>query len=243
MGILESGQNLNFAIPASFVAKLMRSMATAQPNDALATLEEVEKLNADQRSTQYSQADDSPYQTLETQIRKLLNRAFEEAGTEPSLLLRVANLARSDDIDLAIKAAQRSNELKPSASASLVYAESVYVKSIFSKDDEKGALLRDAEKAAKAAISSARPPTTEMYSTLGEILEDANATVEADRDYRAALSLPSNNPESDGYLQALRGLIRTSYALRNRSDSRAFSTSLCPPARPPRTIGHPRGTV
>jgi tetratricopeptide (TPR) repeat protein len=226
VGILESGQNLNFAIPASIVAGLMRSEKATQPSDALATMEEVEKLNADQRGKEYSQAADSPYQAIETKIRNLLNRAYEEAGTDPSLLVKVATLARSDDIDLSIKAAQRSNELKPSASASLAYAESVYWKSIFLKDDEKTPLLREAEKAAKGAISSARPPTIEMYNTLAEILEDAASTAEADRNFRIALSLPSNNPLSDDYLQALRGVIRTSYALKNRSDSQRLFDQL-----------------
>jgi hypothetical protein len=226
VAILESGQNLNFAIPASIVAKLIRSVTPTQPNDALATLEEVEKLNADQRSKQYSQADDSPYQTIETQIRKLLNRAYEEAGTDPSLLLKVANLAKSDDIDLSIKASHRSIEIKPSALASLSYAESVYFKSIFSKDDEKTALLGEAEKAAKAAVSSARPPTTEMYNTLAEILETASSIVEADRNFHLAFNMTSNDIGSDGYLQALRGLIRTSYALKNSSDSQRLFDQL-----------------
>jgi tetratricopeptide (TPR) repeat protein len=222
VGILESGQNLNFAIPASIVAKLIRSVATTQPNDALATLEEVEKLNADQRSKEYSQATDSPYQTIETQIKKLLNRAYEEAGVDPLLLVKVATLARNDDIDLSIKAAQRSNDLKPSASASLAYAESVYWKSIFSTDEEKPALLKEAEKAAKAAVTSGRPPTMEMYNTLAEILETGSSTVDADRNFRIALSLAPNNAGSDDYFQALRGLIRTSYALKNNSDSQRF---------------------
>jgi Trypsin-like peptidase domain len=222
VGILESGQNLNFAIPASLVTNLIRSTASSQPSDALATLGQIDKLNDAQKLQQYSNADDSPYQSIESQIRKLLNRAYEEAGTDASLLLKVALVAKSDDIEISIKAAHRSNELKPSAPASLSYAQSLYLKSIFSKDEEQMALLREAEAAVKTAISLARPPSAEIYNTAGEIFESENSVVEADRNFHSALNAVHNPGESSDYLQTLRGLVRTSYALKKISDSQRW---------------------
>jgi tetratricopeptide (TPR) repeat protein len=226
VGIFVSGQNLNFAIPAQFAARLARSGGTTQPSDALATLEEVENLNKVQKSKGFSTADDSPYQTIESQIMSLLNRAYEEAGTDPQLLINIANLARNDDIDLSIRAAYRSNEVRPSPIASLSYAESVYWKSIWSKDEERTALLKEAEKAAKTAVSSARPVSVEMFNTLAEILETENSMVDADRNFHLALNSVSNAAGSDDYLQSLRGLIRTSYSLKKISDSQHWFEQL-----------------
>jgi serine protease Do len=227
VGILESGQNLNFAVPATLVGDLLRSVASSSgPTDALTTLDEVEKLNAEQKSVTYSQVQNSPYQTIESKIKDLLDRAYREAGDDPNVLLKVANLARSDDIDLSMRAAQRSNELKASAAAELTYAESAYWKSVFSEGDDKTSLLKSAEKAARSAVTSAHPPTAEIYNTLAEILEAGGSNSEADRSFRFALSAPPNIVGSDDYLQALRGLIRTSYALKNAAETQRLFDQL-----------------
>jgi tetratricopeptide (TPR) repeat protein len=213
VSMLSSGQNLNFGIPISLVNVLLHASSSVPGHDAAATLDEVEKLGIVQQSQEFSAEDSSPYQETLAQIKELLHQAYDEVGTDTSLLLRVAKVASSYDTDLSVEASSRAETLQPSSTSALLYAQSLRDKSIFAEQGAQKQLLGEAEKAALSAISRTRTPSEQMYYTLGDIQEDEGSIAKADQNFRLALSLETKSADSSDYLDTLRALARTSYDL------------------------------
>jgi S1-C subfamily serine protease len=74
VGILEAGQNLNFAVPIKFVQKLLND-GNAQPPDAASLLTRVDDIFAARaQSVQYSNEPDSPWMTGQREMEELLRQ-------------------------------------------------------------------------------------------------------------------------------------------------------------------------
>jgi hypothetical protein len=218
VGILSSGQNLNFAVPASLISKLLREVGASPPRNALATLDEITKLTETHQSQEYSAAADSPYQQTDLQIKTLLRKAYEEAGANASVLIQVAKAALTQDYDVAIDAAKRATEIDPTVTSSLLYAQSLHSKAFWQdQGQQKETLLKEAENAARTAMSRAHPPTYETYYTLADVLEDEGSMAEADKDFHAAFDA-APKIDSDEYANVLRALNRTAFALNKTAE-------------------------
>lgn len=223
VGILELGQNLNFAVPASVLRKLLLGEAQSS-GDAVSLIQRIQSLAETRRQYQYSAEPESVWQKLGRQIDTLLENALQRAVSDPTLLLRIAEQAQSQNVEIAIRAAEQAVRLKPSPEGNLILAKSLQSKATFSEYPDKTALLQKAERAMRAALRGNRLPTPELYYHLADILEDRGAYVEAETNFRRALEL--NRTDADLQANSLRGLIRTANALGKRNESAAWFRAL-----------------
>ncbi len=122
VGILQEGQNLNFAVPATLVQRLLSGEVVAS-GDVTALLEKVESLKSARDQHEYVQEPGSDWQKINSQINSTLQSAIEQAGNNRNLLLSVAREAADLNADLAISAAERALIVSPSADANLILAK------------------------------------------------------------------------------------------------------------------------
>jgi S1-C subfamily serine protease len=91
VGYFPSGQSLNFAVPASKVAALLKS---GSPKLDLGLFDQIESVHNQQQQESYSADSDSAWQKTEKELRSLLQKAFDAAGNNDSVLLRLATAAQ-----------------------------------------------------------------------------------------------------------------------------------------------------
>jgi tetratricopeptide (TPR) repeat protein len=212
VGMLESGQNLNFAVPAGLVRKLMSGEASSKA-DVPSMLVQVDSLLERRSQYQYSAESDSDWQKLDRQIDALLHTAMEEAGNDPDLLLKIATKAEWQSTETAISAAERAIRIKPTAEGSFVLGKSLRWKAFAAPEAEKPGLLDQAEKALRSALRTSKEPATETYFHLGGVLEDRGSTAEAEWYYKRAFASGKANSDLATQASSSRGLMRTAYAL------------------------------
>jgi len=207
VGFLDSGQSLNFAVPATKVAALLKN---GSPKLDLGLFDQIESLRDQRKAETYSADADSDWQKTNNQIKSLLKKGFEDAGNDDAILLRVAKLAYDDwDADVAISSAEKLVALKPSPETHTVFAQALTLKYEFARDDsEKQKAMSQAEKEARLAVNTTRVPSAESYSVLANVLEDRGSYGEAKTDFGLALDAAKKIIDSDLRLSSTRGLIR-----------------------------------
>lgn len=225
---MREGQNLNFAVPASFVINLLTKAENSSAGNALTTLEEIQRLSERQETEKYSDDKNSAWQTDRAEIDRLLHKAFSESGTNPEILVRVSNAALSQDTDLAIEVAQRAVDLKHSSDAEFALAASLDQKAewTFKDDNEKQSLLTRAEKAARSGMEQTKKPSVKDFFLLANILEDEHSNSEALRDFQLAWTASRSETDGDLRPNILRGLSRCSFALDEYADSQRWFEQL-----------------
>ena len=92
VGVLEAGQNLNFAVPATLVSKLIRG-EIPRNSDVSSLIERIDGLSDRRSQYQYSADPESDWQRLDRQIDAILQNALATAGNNPDMLLKVASKA------------------------------------------------------------------------------------------------------------------------------------------------------
>jgi hypothetical protein len=212
VGFLESGQSLNFAVPATRVIALIKS---GTPKVDLGVLDQIESLRSQRQTQRYSNDPDSDWQRTDEQIKSLLKRAFESAGNNDSALFRITNLANDNwDTDIAVSAAERLVAIKPTSEAHAALAEALTHEYTFIKDDsEKQKLMARTEKEGRLAVSTTRVPSAKAYSLLANVLEDRQSYKEAKATFTLAFAAAKSVNDSDLALSSTRGLIRCADAL------------------------------
>lgn len=225
VGVLEKGQNLNFAVPGSFVRKLLIGEVQAKA-DVISLLNKIGDLRQRRDQYEYSVTPDSNWQKLDRQIDTILETALERAGTESPLLLKIAELAEFQNDDIAISAAERALKVKPTVEGHLILSKTLQSKSIFAEAVEKNGLLERAEKSARTALLIAKQPTASMYYLLADVLEDRGSHVEAETTLRRALELTKTLSDSDVRADIIRGLIRAAQSLGKRSEGETWFKAL-----------------
>jgi tetratricopeptide (TPR) repeat protein len=212
VGFLDSGQSLNFAVPAGKVAALLKS---GSPKLDLGLLDQIESLRAQHQQQTYSSEPDSDWEKTKDQIKSLLQKAFENAGNNDAVLLRVAKIANEDwDTDIAISTAERLVSIKPNSATHVILAQALTQKYTFAQDDpERQRLMSQAEKEARLGLNMARTPSSETYYVLANVLEDRGSYTEAQSTFGLALSTARKTNDSDSELSSSRGLIRCADAL------------------------------
>lgn len=211
VGILQEGQNLNFAVPATLIQKLLLG-EVASSGGVTAFLERVERLKGARDQHEYSQEPDSDWQKIGAQINSTLRNALQQAGSDPDLLLNIAKEGVAEDFDIAITAAEGAVRLRPSADANLILARALGGKAYSAGDSEKAAMLERAEKAARTALRLSKTPTPEIYYQLADVLEDRALYAEAEKNFNRALDLSQATGDTEIQADSLRGLVRTTYS-------------------------------
>jgi tetratricopeptide (TPR) repeat protein len=212
VGFLESGQSLNFAIPAPTVLTLLR---TGSPKIDLGIFDEIDSLRVQHERETYSADPESDWQKTNDKITSLLRRASETAGTDDSVLLRVAKLANDSwNTDIAISTVEKLVAVKPTSEAHILFAQALNQKYIFVQDDaDKLRLISQAEKEARLGVSVGHPPSAQAFSVLANVLEDRGSYKEAQSTFGLALNEAKKSSATDLELSSIRGLIRCADAL------------------------------
>ena len=210
VGMLDSGQNLNFAVPARFVADLLTekpSLAKGNPKEVVAGLQiAADKLNA----LEYSDSPDSEYQKSLLAFRNLANIAVNEVGNDADAQLRISELALLSDPTAAIEAARRACSVKPSLDAHMALINALQFQSWYVSESEKSALLAEAEQHARAAVSlSPKNPTFIALYSLGDVQEDRSEFSESEQDLKKAASIAQGDTQKS---QAYRSLARVCWS-------------------------------
>ncbi len=208
VGILQSGQNLNFAVPVSNLNNFLRSESSSPVQTVKELLAASEQINKAQQADKYSDDADSPYQQKEAEKTRILQQALEKANRNVADLLEIAGQASTYGTwDVAIKAAETANQLRPDSETKLLLS-SALSSSVFWEDRNsptRKASLARAEKLARSALEGVKQPTFGLYYQLADVLEDELSALESLKYYRLALSVA---PDSSAKAKALRGLLR-----------------------------------
>jgi S1-C subfamily serine protease len=226
VGSIEDGQNLNFAVPAPAVLRLL-SGRPVQSTDVPTLVASAQSLVEKRNSLQYSDDANSAFQRNETEIKSTFVNAIDRASkADSTLLLQVSEQFfeswYAGDRDVAVLAAERSIRLAPSAATNLALAKALNMQAAFlntaTDGDQQKALLARAENLARQSISLAKPPTAEMYYWLGDTLEQRGAHLEADSGLRKALELNRTPANIETQARILRDLIVVADNLQKPND-------------------------
>ncbi len=227
VGTIEEGQNLNFAVPASVVIKLLRGQSM-QSADFSTLVDLAQSLFEKRGSLQYSDEADSPFQKNQSEIKSAFSNAIEHSGKEDvTVLLRMSDqLSGSffypDEQDLAVLAAERAIRLAPSSAADLALAKALNLKAAMltqpTDADRKEALLERAEKELRQALSLVKQPNAEMYFWLGDTLEMRGAHQDANVTLLRALELSRATPDTEQQARILRDLVSVAEQLKRTTD-------------------------
>ena len=229
VGILEAGQNLNFAVPAKFVRNLING--SAAPADIPTLFTRVDEIFANRAKGEYSADPDSPWMKDQREMEALLRQALSLAGKSAPALKSVADKVLdfgfwAMDPTIAVAASERLVQIKPSAESYVLLARSLQTAAgSETPNDKDSATRKRAEKAIRSAFTSTKQPTIEMYALLADILEDRELTAESKAAFSKAYDMSKAKSDSGGAGSAIRGLIRTSIAMSNNAEGdRWFKT-------------------
>lgn len=235
VGSIEEGQNLNFAVPASAVIKLLHGQIL-QSADFSALVDIAQSLVEKRNTLQYSDEADSPFQKTQDQIKSAFSTAIERAGKDDlPVLLRVSDQLSNSffypgEQDIAVSAAERAIRLMPSAAASLALAKALSLKAATLSEpanaDQQKALLERAERVAHQAISLTKQPSAEMYYWLGNTLEMRGSHQDADTALRRALELNRATSDPEQQVRILRDLVTVAEKLKRPADVDKWFSSL-----------------
>ncbi|MBZ5689713.1 MAG: hypothetical protein LAP86_32345 [Acidobacteriia bacterium] len=159
-------------------------------------------------------------------MESLLNEGVEAAGKDPEMLLKVTRAAENVSTDIAVTAAQRAVEARPSPEAYLLLVDALSVKYIFLQGEERQSLMKRAETAARSANKLTRVPTVEMRVKLGGILKDEGQYAESESLLRAALLSAQGDNNTDLRFQAIRSLIECAAAQNKPEEERSWFAEL-----------------
>jgi hypothetical protein len=132
VGILENGQNLNFAVPFDYVRALLAHKDEPQrsllnPQEALTKLK---SLKYQRDNTEYSSDSSSTYQTITNQIHDLISDTLQKSNDENLLKLSACIGVNTYDLsDDSIAAARKLHTVKPSPESEAILAWLLYNRS------------------------------------------------------------------------------------------------------------------
>ena len=216
VGMPGDGEGLTFAIPATAVLPLLGEL---DGPSVVSLLSSVRELSIKRWSEmEHSMDPDSPFQRAGVEVEGLLSRALELAHQDSPHLLAIADHALEAGSPLAVCAAKRAVDVRPTADACVRLARSLKQGLLLANGEETPPTLKQAEDAIRGAFEATSEPTAEMYAVLAEILED-RALFSAARTaflkcYECAIA--SADPFAT---DALRGLARTCHRIQAFSDA------------------------
>lgn len=206
VGMLDSGQNLNFAIPVRFVSEILNNKQPATGRDSAMVLARLQNAVDTLSKFEYSTSPDSEYQKSLTAFKTLARNAVNEVGNDANAQLRISELSRWMDADIAVDAARRACTIKPSVEAHLAVAQALQFQSWYLKDAEKANVLAEAEQHARSAVTlTTRSPNYKTFYALADVQEDRSELSASQQSFKKALALANTSEErSDVYRALLR---------------------------------------
>jgi tetratricopeptide (TPR) repeat protein len=221
VAMLTSGQNLNFAIPVAALRALLNGSVNQTKDFDLLISSCTRKIDEMNRET-YSPDPSSPWQKRYAELQLALNTAVNAAGPDPNKLNAVAQLAQTQDWDIAIDAWERSLAIKRSPDTMVALANVIDSKALFAKEEQRTLLAR-AETLAREGYR-AHPSDPAMASrTLAYVLDHEKFYTEAYTLFKKAYDLDRSSPFE---VEDLRGLIETSRGSNRPIDSEKWTQAL-----------------
>lgn len=225
VGILEEGQNLNFAVPIKFVEKLLNGDAAA--GDIPTLFSRVDDIfQKRSQNEQYSAEPDSPWMKSQRDIEGLLRQSVSVAGKDYASLKLVADKVMSFgfwsvDPTIAVTVAERMVQVRSNAESNTLLAKSLdsAAGAETPPSDKNSPTIVRAERAIRAAFASTKQPTIEMYIVLGDILDERQLLAESKGAYLKSYELAKLRGQPDDVGRGLRGLITTSAELKSNADT------------------------
>lgn len=210
VGYLESGQNLNFAVPAEKIIALIRSDKGSAP-DLESLLQEA--IKADQEFQTIDSSNEEQWMAKNDEVESILERASELAGESSEKLLLVAKVAEQVyHPRIAIEAARASIRLtsRPDVEAHRILAKMLQTRIWFLDEPEKEQLLAEALTNAQIVVSKSPKPKADDFFQLALVLERLSGKqAEAYTNFQRALTTARSENAADLRVY-FRGLFRTS---------------------------------
>lgn len=225
VGILNEGQNLNFAVPAERIVELLSGDPVTATN-AYALLEEVESLKSDISNIDYSKDEGSDYQKTWARIRELLQKALESSAKNVPLLIRIAEMSQGYDAETGISAAEKAVALEPGFDTKFALGRTLVSSRYMADEAERSKLLERAELLFRDAAKLSKGPNAELSYALADVLDSRGSYTEAERNFAEALRLYSSSGDVDGQAKCHRRLARTYYAMGKAAAGKASFESL-----------------
>jgi tetratricopeptide (TPR) repeat protein len=225
VGAMTRGQNLNFAVPAAHLRRLLAGNSVPT-TDVTSLLVRAQELSDQIEHSEYDADPASQWQKDHRELAVVLETALARAGRDSELLIKVSEAAGLRNLDTAVAAAERAVQATPSVAGHLLLAEHLQWKANFGADAEAPMLRTRAEHAARAALRLSKHPNADVHYRLGDVLEDRESYVEAEAHYLRAFELNRASSDSDRQVAILRGLVRTSRQLGKARESTTWFRAL-----------------
>jgi hypothetical protein len=190
VGMLDAGQNLNFAIPVRFVSDILSNKQATTGRDSQAVLDRLQKAADQMGNLEYAESPDSEYQKSLAAFKNLARVAINEVGNDVEAQLTISALCLWTDNDAAVESARRACIIKQSVEANLALSNALEIQSFGLKDAERSNLLMEAERHARSAVNlTAKNPTYDTFYQLAEVQEDLNELSLSEQNFKKALTL------------------------------------------------------
>jgi tetratricopeptide (TPR) repeat protein len=213
----KTGQNLNFAVPAAAVRKLLTASESTTVAGLIASAKTVA---AQKQAAKFDYSEGSEWMQLNTRQKELLTTAVSLAQT-PAELLQVFDAAAGPHWVIASEAASKALSLSrpPSAAVWAAVARAAQGRSAFLEDKAEQKKWRQ-EGVSAAAKAVSLSPTPENYYLLADIQEDLGADLGASlNNFTKAFQ---GDLPPDMHWAALRGMLRTARSIGRDPDALAW---------------------
>lgn len=154
VGILENGQNLNFAIPVAYLKALIEnSNPKNAPIDASSSIAEAKRLQSLRSGLEYSNDPESDYQKFGHRIEQIMADVLRSSNSEDTLTEVACLGTKSMEFsDTGISAAKKLNQLKPSAGHRALLSYLLYDRA---QDEDMVSVFSDKDSPAQAEAQTA----------------------------------------------------------------------------------------
>lgn len=198
VGMLEDGQNLNFAVPVKYIKDLIAAGADA--HEPVHTAAEAVAIEQRIQSEQYSDDDNSPYQRDAKELRAIMQSAIKSAHSREDLTaLSCLGTVGANVSDDGINAARRLESEYPSTESKALLSYVLYKRAgteemsfLFSKDgspEQTDAKARW-DQYLNAAEQEASQTPKDVHGKLDLVSEYVLANVREDKsNYSSAIAL------------------------------------------------------
>jgi tetratricopeptide (TPR) repeat protein len=228
VGVLSSGQNLNFAVPVQALKDLLEGEKNLPLAQIDSVYENLRGLRNEQLELEYSDLEGSPYHEKQREInskeRELVNLAQSESAE------KVAQLARSEvdawsvgELNVELSRLAISKTKKPSPDLYFTLAKALYRQASFQGGEKGAKFYSEGEASALKALSYDPSPSFERYELLADIQSSiAGKESLAHQNYLKALNKAKETSSSSSTEWIYHGLFATAMAMDKKEDAQKW---------------------